>query len=378
MHRPVLAALLAALAFALVGAQSALASARHDHHHGHGRKVVFVQTNQAGGNAVVVFDRAHDGTLTQAGTYPTGGAGGAAAPGAESDHLASQGSLAYDAGEHALVAVNAGSNTVSAFRVHGDRLRLVDIVPSGGQFPASVAIEDGLVYVLNSGGSGSVAGFRLDHGALIPIPGSVRSLGLANANPPNFLTAPGQVGFSPDRRQLLVTTKASTSSIDVFAVRPDGLLSASPVVNASATPVPFAFTFSPVGRLVAGEAGASSVTTYNLQNNGTLTGPQSASDGQTALCWIQRVGAFYFVSNTGSNTLSSFWLAPNGQPVLLNGVAAATPAGPIDLAASDGFLYAETGIAGTVQEYAVQADGSLASIGSVTGLPAGLEGIAAS
>ena len=370
MHRSVLAALLAALVFALVGAQSAFAG-------GHGRKVVFVQTNGPGGNAIVVFDRAHDGTLTQAGTYPTGGAGGTAAPGTESDHLASQGSLAYDAGDRVLVAVNAGSDSVSAFRVHGDRLRLVDVVPSGGRFPASVAIRDGLVYVLNAGGSGAVAGFRLDHGALIPLPGSVRSLGLANATPPNFLTSPGQVGFSPDGRQLLVTTKASTSSIDVFQVLADGRLSATPVVNASATPVPFAFTFSPFGRLVAGEAGTSSVTTYGLQLDGTLTGPQSASDGQTALCWIQRVGPYYFVSNTGSNTLSSFWLAPDGQPVLLDAVAAATPAGPIDLAASDGFLYAETGLAGTVEEYAVQADGSLASIGSVTGLPAGIEGIAA-
>src|SRR5215470_3747512 len=122
MHRPVLAALLAALAFALVGAQSALASARHHHHHhhGNGRNLVFVQTNQPGGNAVVVYDRAHDGTLTWAGEYPTGGAGGTAAPGTESDRLASQGSLAYDARQRVLIAVNAGSDTVSAFRVHGD------------------------------------------------------------------------------------------------------------------------------------------------------------------------------------------------------------------------------------------------------------------
>jgi 6-phosphogluconolactonase (cycloisomerase 2 family) len=380
MHRPVLAALLAALAFALVGAQSALASARHHHHHhhGHGRNVVFVQTNQPGGNAVVVYDRAHDGTLAWAGEYPTGGVGGTAAPGTESDRLATQGSLAYDARQRVLIAVNAGSDTVSAFRVHGDRLRLVDVVPSGGDFPASVAIDGSLVYVLNSGGSGTVSGFRLFHGALIPLPGSARSLGLANGSPPNFLTAPGQVGFSPDGRQLLVTTKASTSSIDVFKVRPDGRLSASPVVNPSATPVPFAFSFDPSGQLVAGEAGASSVTTYRLRPDGTLTGPQSASDGQTALCWIQRVGPYYFVSNTGSNTLSSFRLTRSGQPVLLNAVAASTPAGPIDLAASDRFLYAETGLAGTVEEYAVQADGSLVSIGSVTGLPAGIEGIAAS
>jgi hypothetical protein len=378
MHRFIPAALLAALALGLTGAQSALAAARDHDHHGHGRRLVFVQTNQLSGNAVAVFRRGHDGRLEAAGTYATGGLGGAAAPGTESDRLASQGSLAFDRPEHALIAVNAGSNTVSAFRVDGGRLQLVDVAPSGGSFPASVATFGDLVYVLSSGGSGTVSGFRLDHGALVPIPGSTRSLGLANTTPPNFLTAPGQVGFSPDGRQLLVTTKASTSSIDVFQVGPDGRLSASPVVNASATPVPFAFTFSPFGRLVAGEAGASSVTTYTLNANGSLTGPQSASDGQVALCWIQRVGGYYFVANTGSNTLSAFTLTPGGQPVLLNAVAASTPAGPIDLTASGRFLYGETGLAGTVEEYAVQGDGSLVSIGSVTGLPAGIEGIAAS
>ncbi|HET7554949.1 MAG TPA: hypothetical protein VFJ75_04785, partial [Gaiellaceae bacterium] len=178
--------------------------------------------------------------------------------------------------------------------------------------------------------------------------------------------------------ELLVTTKASTSSIDVFAVGHDGRLSAAPVANPSATPVPFAFTFGAGGRLVAGEAGASSVTTYAVVAGGTLSDPRSASDGQAALCWIQGVGDVYFVSNTGSNDLSSFAVGPDGQPTLLRAVAATTSAGPIDLASSGGYLYAETGLAGTVDEFQVGPNGTLTSIGSVTGLPPGLEGIAAS
>jgi 6-phosphogluconolactonase (cycloisomerase 2 family) len=222
-----------------------------------------------------------------------------------------------------------------------------------------------------------VQGFRLSRQGLAAIPGSARSLGLANTNPPNFLASPGQVGFTPNGDKLLVTTKASGSAIDVFAVGNDGRLSATPVVNPSATPVPFAFTFSPAGRLVAGEAGASSVTTYQLQPGGTLTDPKSQSDGQVALCWILRVGGFYYVSNTGSNTLSSFEIDASGQPSLLSGVAATTNPGPIDLASSDDFLYAETGINGTVDEFHVASDGALESLGTVAGLPSGIEGIAA-
>jgi hypothetical protein len=51
--------------------------------------------------------------------------------------------------------------------------------------------------------------------------------------------------------------------------------------------------------------------------------------------------------------------------------------GPIDLATSGGYLYAETGSTGTVDEFAVNGDGTLVPIGTVTGLPPGLEGIAA-
>jgi 6-phosphogluconolactonase (cycloisomerase 2 family) len=371
-HRSALGALLAVIALALVGAQASFAKRAQD-----AQKVVFVQTNELGGNQIAVYDRGDDGLLTLAGTYSTGGLGGAAAPGTESDRLASQGSLVYDGGHGLLLAVNAGSDTVSAFEVHGDRLSLVDIEPSGGQFPASIAVHGKLAYVLNSGGSGIVEGFRVHEHGLSTINGSARSLGLANSNPPNFLASPGQVGFTPDGGKLIVTTKTSGSLIDVFDVHPDGRLSAAPVANASATPVPFAFTFDPAGRLVSGEAGASSVTTYQIQPGGTLTGSKSQSDGQVALCWILQVRGFYFVSNTGSNNLSSFQIDSSGQPTLLDAVAATTNPGPIDLASSDNFLYAQTGTNGTVDEYSVESDGTLVPLGSVADLPPGIEGIAA-
>ena len=95
-HRPILAALLAATALALVGAQASSAHPGHGHHRGH--RLVFVQTNGLSGNAIAVYRRGNDGQLTRLGTYGTGGLGGAALPGTESDHLATQGSLALDHG----------------------------------------------------------------------------------------------------------------------------------------------------------------------------------------------------------------------------------------------------------------------------------------
>jgi 6-phosphogluconolactonase (cycloisomerase 2 family) len=236
------------------------------------------------------------------------------------------------------------------------------------------------VYVLNSGGSGTVHGYRIAHDQLVAIPRSSRSLGLANSNPPFFLSSPGQIGFSPDGRQLLVTTKASQSTLDVFQVGPDGRLSTTPVANTSATPVPFAFTFTPTGRLAVGEAGASTLSTYVLQPDGTVADAKSQPDGQVALCWITEVGPYYYVSNTGSNNLSGYTIAADGQPSLVgsNGVVATTDPGPIDSTSPPGtsFLYVETGTAGTVDEYAVNPDGSLTQLGAIGGLPAGIEGIA--
>src|SRR5215208_3551887 len=124
-------------------------------------RAVFVQTNELAGNQIVVFRRHGDGRLTEEDTHATGGNGGIAAPGNESDRIASQGSLVYDERHSLIFAVNAGSDSVSVFRVNGTRLRLTDIDPSGGEFPASIAVYDDLVYVLNAGGTGIVQGFEI-------------------------------------------------------------------------------------------------------------------------------------------------------------------------------------------------------------------------
>ncbi|HWJ51444.1 MAG TPA: hypothetical protein VNR42_10505, partial [Solirubrobacteraceae bacterium] len=235
-----------ALAFA-GGSASALAdSASH---------AVFVQTDNTAGNQIVAYSRAADGTLTQAGTYATGGLGGQV-PGSVVDHLASQGSLAYDRENGLLYAVNAASNTISVFAVLGDHLALRQTIDSGGTFPASVAVHQGLVYVLNSEEGGYLQGFRVHDRHVVAIPDSGRALGLATSEEPQFVHTPGQVQFSPDGSQLIVTTKAAGSAIDVFHVSPvSGRLSASPVVNSEPGAVPFAVTFDSEGHLLVAEAG---------------------------------------------------------------------------------------------------------------------------
>jgi Lactonase, 7-bladed beta-propeller len=230
---------------------------------------VFVQTNDTTGNQIVSYRRGSHGQLIFAGRYNTGGLG-AALTGAVVDKLASQGALAYDSGDHVLVAVNGGSNSITEFHVDGVRLSGRVTVPSGGTTPVSVTANGGRIYVLNAGGVGSVQGFRT--ATLRRIPGSARSLHLTPNLTPQFLNAPGQIGLTPDQRRLVVTTKANGSSIAVFRVSEDGALSAAPTVTPSANPVPFGFVFDPAGDLVVTEAGTNALTTYAIQAAATPDG----------------------------------------------------------------------------------------------------------
>ena len=169
---------------------------------------VFVQTDNLAGNQVVAYDRAADGTSRSRHVRHRWRRGSAPRFGRRSHRL--QGSLAYDQRNALLYAVNAGSNTVSVFSVRGDDLSLRQVIGSGGVFPVSVAVHGNLVYVLNALNGGSIQGYVSFFGHLFPLPGSYRNLGLAiPSNDNQFVSTPGQVAFSPDGSQLIVTTKAS-------------------------------------------------------------------------------------------------------------------------------------------------------------------------
>ena len=346
--------------------------------HGGASHVVFVQTDSTSGNHVVAYHRAADGTLSPAGSYATGGLGGILA-GSVVDHTASQGSLTYDSWHHLLYAVNAGSNTVSVFAVHGDRLALRQVLGSGGTFPVSVAVHGDVVYVLNALNGGSLQGYRVFGSFLAPLPGSSRALGLDPTATPQFTNTPGQVAFTPDGAQIIVTTKANGNDIDVFGVGFGGWLSAAPVVNSEPGTVPFAISFDLYGNLVIAEAGTNALATFTMSGHGTLSKLDAVGTGKAATCWVAPAGAFLFASNAGSADVSGFTSSGGGQLTLLG--EAGTDPGTVDASAAAGgrFLYVQTGGNGIVDEFSVGGAGALTEIGSVTVPDAvGGEGIVAS
>ena len=326
---------------------------------------VFVQTDNTAGNQVEVYQRAEDGTLSLVQGYATGGLGGQLT-GSVVDHLASQGSLTYDADHGLLYAVNAGSNTVSVFAVDGLRLTLRQVVSSGGTFPVSVAVHGNVVYVLNAENGGSIQGYRVANGGLVRESAWSRQLGLETDATPQFTHTPGQVGFTADGRQLLVTTKAAGNDVYVYRLGADGSPSASLTVNSLPGTVPFAFVNTGYHQIALVEAGPSTVGTYEVDSDGTLTALSSYATGQAATCWIAGSGDLLFASNAGSATETGLRLGAQGSLTGLGNTA--TGAGTVDGAATpDGrYLYVQTGGTGTVDEYAVASDGSLTEVGSVT------------
>ena len=340
---------------------------------------LFLLTGGSGANKVLTYQRASDGSVSYVGATFTRGQGAIAA-GAMADPLASQDGLVLADNNKVLLAVNAGSDTVTVFSVNGTSLSRTEVISSGGLFPSSIAIHGSTVAVLNSGGAGSVAEFTLDNGTLTAKPGEVRSLGLSNTTPPGFVAGPGQVGFSPDGTHLIVAAKHSIDAFEVFNISGNGVLGTTPVRTSSQVPVPFAFSFDPSGHLVDVEAGNSSLSTYTVNPNGSLSAIGTVSDGAKALCWLAGAQGYWFGSNAGSGTVSSFSVNSSGTPSLVNATAATTHPGSTDETVSpDGkVLYVESGGTGAIDAFSIGSGGALSPIETVWNLPVASEGIAAS
>lgn len=357
----------AALSLMLIAAASPAAAARRT-------GAVYVLTNQSTGNTVMVFRRAPNGVLTAESSFSTGGKG----MGTGGDPLGSQGALTLAAGNRLLLAVNAGSNEISEFAVQGLNLRLLDKVSSHGLQPVSVAVHDGLVYVLNAGGTPNIAGFLIDpfNNRLVYLPRSATVLADGAA------AAPAQVGFSKDGGVLMVTEKG-TSKIDTFTVGDLGYAVHQEQIPSSGA-TPFGFEFTHHGVVVISEAGPNALSSYKVDDVGSvdlLSG--SIPNGQKATCWavVTADGRYAYTANAATATLSSYIVARDGSLSLLNAAAAATVAGstPTDLALSNDsrFLYVREGGNGTVSGFRVEWDGSLTPVNTVGDVPAGAQGIAA-
>lgn len=321
--------------------------------------MVYTMTNETVNN-IVAFRRYGNGTVEYLDTYDTGGSG----TGEQLvDPLVSQGSLILARSNCFLLAVNAGSNTISCFKVSPTgELTLMDVVSSNGVGPNSLASRGNLVYVTNVGDSdnaANVTGFTLsDYGQLSAISGSTAALSTSNPQPTC-------VSFSPDFSQIVVS-ELDTDSLTVFNVNLNGSLSTG-VVNASSGDGPFGSVFVNANTLLVAEAGSAAVSSYGVRDSGSLnTISASVLNGQQSTCWIalHPNRQIAYTSNTGNGTISIYRIFPGGV-LRLAGIAYSNTcdiaSSPIDLAVSqDGcYLYVLNGSLGTISELAIKEEGCI-------------------
>ena len=368
---------------------------------------VYVMTNKADGNTIILLERSADGALTLKDEISTGGLGSGPGvlpsflpPGPAPNPLQSQDSLIVTEDRRFLLAVNAGSNDISVLAVIPLGLKITDKAASGGVFPAILAEHQGMVYVVNEGeqpnpnmepnGLSTMKGFLLDRwGKLHAIPNSIRTIGALGSDPADIV-------FSPDGNLLIVTEKF-TDIIDIFPVLSDGHIANPIVLNAnSITPFGIAFTRHDIlaityanSFLVDGRrnsvTGGSSTALYRItEDKGLEPVGEPVSNHQTAACWIRFTpnGRFAYTANKGSGSISLYNVSGRGKLTLAAGTVADTGgafSGPIDMAVtSDGkFLYVIVSFTRKLLGYRIAADGSLTPVMTLEGLPLTAQGILA-
>ena len=335
---------------------------------------LYTETNDAGGNAIQIFRANADGELTTAGTVSTGGLGTSAG-------LGNQGALALSPDGRWLFAVNAGSNDISTFAVSTDAPSLVARVSSGGTTPVSLTVHGDVLYVLNAGGSGNIAGFRIGAtGRPTAIAGAVRPLSSVSAGA-------AQIAFDNDGEALVVTEKA-TNRISVYEVNRG--LAHGPRSYPSNGLTPFGFGFDRRNTLLVSEAfggqpNAAALSSYDLAEEGAglqlIDG--SVPTAQTAACWVilARHGRYAYTTNTGSGSVTGFGIDRSGRLARLSadGRTGVTGRGPTDGTTSPGgsTLFVLSPPIGTVTSFHVAADGSLRYLATATGAAATSTGLVA-
>jgi 6-phosphogluconolactonase (cycloisomerase 2 family) len=339
---------------------------------------VYTLSNAPGDNQVAAYLRASNGNLSRRGRFSTGGEG-------LGSGLGSQGAIVFDAATQRFFAVNTGDGSISMLSLDaGGNLNELSTVPSGGLQPVSITVHGDLVYVANRGDANAtpvnpnISGFKISGDDLVPIAGSTRALSATTD------VRPTNIAFTPDGQHLVVAERLA-HRISTFAVA-SGVAQAGNF-QASAGMQPFAFDFSPEGHLIVAEVGAggpggSSVSSYAISATGVLTPITSAlPTGQTAACWLVVAGGYAYVANAASANITGVVISEAGALSLrdASGITATTGSGAIDLAVTPdrGYLYSLAGNPRAIHIFALQADGGLAAMAPLPGVPATAAGLVA-
>jgi len=329
--------------------------------------VVYVESGSPAENAVLAVRYRGNRLTGGVRRYATGGrAGGpptpAGRPGAQP--------LAFDHDRRLLVAADAGSGTLAAFRVGTDgRLQAVrgSPFPAGAASPTSLGLADDLVLVAGAGGDGRprLAATRIEpDDRLGPLAASV-------ALPPG--AAPASALALPQAAAVVVALAGG--SLASFRIEPDGALAqagrplAAPRVSGLA-----AHPRLPL--LYAVEAGGARLVVYRYGQTGLLRLAGAAGVARAAppaAIAVSGDGRHLLTASARDGTVSSFLLDDPERPRLVQTLTL-RPAGrpsAIAMTPNGGTAFVVDGRGRRLHALRITGDGTIAQTGSSVSLQGG-------
>ena len=318
-------------------------------------KAIYFMTNDVAGNSIIAMKVAADGTLSDGSTTPTGGKGMSGVDGSTNQPAApyalfSQSALKVEG--NTMVAVNAGSNTLTMMAIAADdpcKLTMVGQPQSTmGEFPVTAAIspKNNMACVANSGAKAGLACFAMDaKKGLRPLMQQQIAFPLKQTTPPVGPTNTiSQVLFNQDESMVMTTVKGDPAKNNT------GFLSMLPINNGCpaardtrSSPAGTAVLFgtAPIpgtSNLLATDAsfGAATISTTGTPK----VVAKAAVAGQKATCWaaISPQTNTAFVTDVGVNRIVE--VDPTSGKILQSTNLPNANPGMIDLVAAGKMVYA--------------------------------------
>ena len=301
---------------------------------------VYTESNDSNGNAVLAFQQGANGTLTEIGSFSTGGYGfrnisPLLGPNDSSFEVVATPDNRF------LFAVNQGSSSVSAFSINSNGgLTLVGTFNSLGVQPDSLAVSGNHLYVTNRGDSafntGNGTAYPSDdvpnitvfniggNGALTPIPGSTVTFNEQSSPSHSLITPDGKLLFVDNFATPAGATQAQGGNTMIpFQIQANGtLVEGTPVGSSAPTPLLLGAVLNPDARIIyAGLALDNEIAVFSYDASGNITydglGNNMALITGTTPCWaaVSADGKFLYTGDSNSDSVGVFSLADPTNPV---------------------------------------------------------------
>ncbi len=357
------------------------------------KNVVYVESNDQHGNAILAYRRHADGSLTTlpGSPFKTGGTG--VGPTFNLGPYDSDSEIITDPAHTFLFAVNGGSSSIAVFSIAASgALTPVAGSPfdSGGSNPVSLALRGNILCVVNKDEDPNHPGQSLPNytsfrvtprGALIPIPHST-VYDENGSDPSQILLSPGgQVGFGAD---------FLGGALRSFALAPTGRLIPRAIIappafefaDSGAPALPLGLAVHPTYPLLyVGFVTINRIGIYRYDALGGLHYLRSVPDSGKGVCWIllNKEATRMYTSNTVDPSISVYDLTHNpAEPVEIqkvnpNSIQGSNPGGyQIALDPTGSFFHlvtqqfaaTSTSMANALHVFSVGGDGKLTEVAS--------------